>query len=832
MRWSLLLALLATAAGLAQAQPASQRVSSSSADLLRLPPLDNDALESRADAARRAGPAPLRFAEPVEVALDAKLRTGWSTAPDGTRVWRLVVSSPGAYSLSFGFDRFRLPQDASLWIYPEGQDPEYRAFTAADNEAHGELWTPIVPGDRAVIELNLPPAKPSALEDYELELGQVNHAFRPALLTDGEKAAAGAGASGSCNVDVVCPEGDDYRDIIRSVGAYTVRGVDRCSGAAINTTVGDGQALFLTAEHCGVTSSSASQVVVYWNFQNSTCRAPGSPESGRNGDGARTQFNTGTVMLADGAAADWSVLEFDDPILAEALVYLAGWDRRDVAPSMAIAIHHPSVEEKRISLEGDPTSITNYASNSPSSSASYIRIADWDVGTTEGGSSGSPLFDSNRRIVGQLSGGAAACGNDEPDWYGRTHSAMFDGLDAILDPGDTGAETVDGMDAVASASAGATVSASRAQPGESVGFTFNVLNPTSNVYSSARVTNILPVGLTLDGSVTASTGAATVSGQGVTWSGTIGAGTELVLRYQARVDDDAVGALTNSATITLGDGSSDLLAESVLTVFRSRPAPDAIYQVTPSLRIPDAGCTAYVDSEITVTDDFVLDRVSVGVNATHTYRGDLSVRLTSPSGTRVVLIDRIGTGANGSNASNLDVLIDDDAVPGAFDGGDHSTASPYYDIEGAPESGSPGGAVGALSEFAGESAAGTWTLGICDGASQDLGTLNRWSLLLVRSGRESTETQEEPPSRTALVQIVGANPFDVSTEAHIEVAGVQRVRAVLIDATGRVVRAVLEGDVAGSRTVSIQRSTLSAGSYFLHVETEGQSQTVPLTVLR
>lgn len=48
-----------------------------------------------------------------------------------------------------------------------------------------------------------------------------------------------------------------------------------------------------------------------------------------------------------------------------------------------------------------------------------FRVIDWDEGTTEGGSSGSPLFNPNFRIIGQLQGGCAACGNHLADFYGR-----------------------------------------------------------------------------------------------------------------------------------------------------------------------------------------------------------------------------------------------------------------------------------------------------------------------------------------------------------------------------------------------------------------------------
>ena len=42
---------------------------------------------------------------------------------------------------------------------------------------------------------------------------------------------------------------------------------------------------------------------------------------------------------------------------------------------------------------------------------SYWWVRQWDVGSTEGGSSGAPLFNKALRVIGTLSGGNAACGD-------------------------------------------------------------------------------------------------------------------------------------------------------------------------------------------------------------------------------------------------------------------------------------------------------------------------------------------------------------------------------------------------------------------------------------
>ena len=83
------------------------------------------------------------------------------------------------------------------------------------------------------------------------------------------------------------------------------------------------------------------------------------------------------------------------------------------------------------------------------------QIEAWErLTTTEGGSSGSGLWDENHRIVGQLHGGQAACGNSINDYYGK-FSMSWDGngstssasrLSDWLDPQNTGVSTLDGWD--------------------------------------------------------------------------------------------------------------------------------------------------------------------------------------------------------------------------------------------------------------------------------------------------------------------------------------------------------------------------------------------------
>ena len=420
-------------------------LSMSEVAVLEMPAVDNAVLMAAEEERRGPGIAP-KFAETFSVDVSPLTHGTLEVLDNGFYLWRLNVSSPGAYSLNFGFDAFHLPDGAQLHLYSMDADSYTGPFTPADNEIHNELWTPIVEGDEVIIQLLVPQA---VISDVQLHLSTVNHDF----VDFGNFKDGPVSESGSCNVDVVCPEGDGYRDIIRSVGVISTGGSTFCTGFLVSNTAGDGRPFFMTADHCGVGSGNASSLVVYWNYENSTCRTPGSAASGGSGNGSLSTFNTGSIFRADNSFSDFTLVELDDPINPFANAFLAGWNRDPADVGPVIAIHHPQTDEKRISFEDDPTTTTSYLGNSSPGAGSHIRVADWDLGTTEPGSSGSPIYDLNKRVVGQLHGGYAACSNNSADWYGRfsrswdNSTGASNQLAVWLDPIGSGALSVDGMEA-------------------------------------------------------------------------------------------------------------------------------------------------------------------------------------------------------------------------------------------------------------------------------------------------------------------------------------------------------------------------------------------------
>jgi subtilisin-like proprotein convertase family protein len=143
--------------------------------------------------------------------------------------------------------------------------------------------------------------------------------------------------------------------------------------------------------------------------------------------------------------------------------------------------------------------------------------------------------------------------------------------------------------------------------------------------------------------------------------------------------------------------------------------PVTAYTSTPFLSIPDNQCVAsgFVTDTIVVPDNVAIADINVRVQVTHTFIGDLRIRLTNGV-TTVSLWERIC----GTNA-NMDVTFDDEGA--VLVCGTEPTVGTFVPS---------GTGAGSLSSFDGQMSAGNWTLEICDGAGADLGTLDFWELTI------------------------------------------------------------------------------------------------------
>lgn len=424
------------------------------------------------DALNQALGEPPRFAIAHATRLQPHHAGQWLQI-DGYEVWRYRVQAEAAASLNFGFARYWLPEGAALFFYSADGAIIAGPYTAAHNADHGEFWSPIVAADDVVIELAVPAA---ARDQVQLELASINQGYRgfgtalkgyeqepapfdslgksgEACLGEGNE----AGRSGACNTDVAClAEDDPWQDPRRSSGAYSRGGVWACSGSLINNTANDQRMLFITATHCGVNTGNAASMVVYWEYEWPSCRRPGAAGgTAVNPPDPNKASHGGTFLAATqspwscssaGHCSDVTLVELvpaNDPDIE---LYWNGWDRSnpaahvcsgtggpDSTDGLCASIHHPGVHEKRITF-----SDTNLVTGNISAAQGVHWRVNWHqnppelpnfpaggplpISVTEGGSSGSVLYNADRRLVGVLSGGAAACGasaSQQYDLYGK-----------------------------------------------------------------------------------------------------------------------------------------------------------------------------------------------------------------------------------------------------------------------------------------------------------------------------------------------------------------------------------------------------------------------------
>ena len=442
-----------------------------------------------------------RFAIARDLAVNPTSYGRWSAKADGRALWTFDVTTSDAAHLNFGFNPFHLPPGAVLTIRSTDGTTSIGPFTEKENAASNQFWTPVLLASSAVLELSVP----AGLEgDVQLNLVRIGQGYR------GFGATAKHCKSGACNTDVVClSAGDPWNAPRRSVGAYTRSGTDTCTGSLLNNTANDRRMLFATASHCGIdTNAIAAQVVVYWNYESPTCRRPGSSASGtivprpsttQNGGAfiAQTQSPFAGGSGAGNTRSDWTLIELEGPANPAYNLFWAGWDRRELAAPCAApldptlttglcaSIHHPAVDEKRITF-----SETNMTTGNISAGVGvHWRVA-WDAtppqlpnfpaggalppSVTERGSSGSPLYNANQHVIGVLSGGASFCGATGAsltDEYGKLSHAWegtgttTTAMKAHLDPvGGGSAEVIDGIGQCIQPAAPANVTATATAP--------------------------------------------------------------------------------------------------------------------------------------------------------------------------------------------------------------------------------------------------------------------------------------------------------------------------------------------------------------------------------
>ncbi len=400
-------------------------------------------------------------------------KINWST---GGTSWMLRATSPGAPALALVFENVEIPKGATLFVYSELNPGAFYSIRGNDLNSR-YVSTPPLPGDALIIEYFEPAMAGNMATIMSTACGNITagqqHSYQTEMvgnfvLTDlvviynGLEAfneEKGLGSSGACMVNINCsPEGDNWQVVKRGVARILFRvGTSwfYCSGSLINNTSQNGMPYFLTAAHCGQGATAADMNVwqFFFNFERAQCGNFGTPPN---------NMITGCTLRALGPLAggsDFRLVQLNSSPPSSWNPFYNGWNRSATASAGGAGIHHPSGDAKKISIyTGTPFSATPNIEGSVMAPGAAWGIV-WAATTnghsvTEGGSSGSPLFNSQGQIVGTLSGGSSMCtATSSPDFYGKFghHWASNGTLESQilrpwLDPGNTGVTSLGGYD--------------------------------------------------------------------------------------------------------------------------------------------------------------------------------------------------------------------------------------------------------------------------------------------------------------------------------------------------------------------------------------------------
>ena len=332
---------------------------------------------------------------------------------------QVSVSSPQAGAMRLAIDLAGVPLDVEMVVF--GSDAPgrlvgpVRVGEIADRSK--AWWTPITDGDTQTVEFFVPARyNPSALA---LKVVAASHVFTT-IASAMRKRTSEIGDAGACNVDIKCSSLQssqaflDARNAVAQMvfndGGFT----SLCTGSLLNDTDPSSQTpWFFGANHCfeneNLPYKTASQMQsvadtlnTLWFFEAIACDDRSVPPY--------MQLARGAAFIYNNQTADVLFLRLNDT--APAGAFFTGWDPNAISAGIpVVTVHHPQGDLKKVT-EGTVQGF----SRPPvlgGGSTSFIEVH-WSLGTTEGGSSGAPLwtFDGSQYYLrGGLWGGTALCSN-------------------------------------------------------------------------------------------------------------------------------------------------------------------------------------------------------------------------------------------------------------------------------------------------------------------------------------------------------------------------------------------------------------------------------------
>ena len=347
----------------------------------------------------------------------------WYSDNEGNLVYQVHLQAAGAKAINVSFDEYTLPENAELRLFSQTTNYLVGPYTSDNNIEEGHMSTAMVKGDNAILEVMIPA---NAKGEFKLHIQNVGYFYRNVDPFASEIEDRDFGDSDpSCEVNVNCSEGSSWQNQKAGVVKILLEEGGQwgyCSGSLVNNTSNDCTPYVLTAQHCGSSGTAAEfrNWVFYFNYEASGCSNPGSEPTLKSITGSVRVASSGTI--SDVQKSDFLLVILKSRPAATLNSYYNGWNRNATASSSGVGIHHPAGDIKKISTYTSTLVSTSWDGSTPNS---HWRVT-WAAttnghGVTEGGSSGSPIFNgATGLIVGNLSGGGSFCSSpNSPDLYGK-----------------------------------------------------------------------------------------------------------------------------------------------------------------------------------------------------------------------------------------------------------------------------------------------------------------------------------------------------------------------------------------------------------------------------
>ena len=418
---------------------------------IELPPLDLEVVIAEDSINDLDKSLPWRYGVTRPLQLDYQNDGEWITLPNNRgRIWQVAIKSPDAVNLSINFEDFYLPEGSMLHIFNDDRTDVSKTYTKEQNRANKLLGSWFISGEIIWIEYFEPP---NTSEEANIIIGSLIHGYRMGQIR--QYINRGLNDSGACNYDVNCSIGIDFdskKDLVKKTVALLNLGNGHlCSASLINNTQGSKTPYLLTANHC-LDNSDPSFWSVRFNWMSP------SPICGTGEESLDIQTNftmSGAALRANNSISDFALVELFNDIPNTWDVAFAGWDNTDNLPEFEVGIHHPNGDIMKICRD-DSGAVRENANGTDVWLIGGVSVGTgdgWEIGTTESGSSGSPLFNEEGRIIGQLYAGLSFCdgieNNNDYDIYGRfgvswnTGNSPENRLMDWLDPIGTGQSTTE-----------------------------------------------------------------------------------------------------------------------------------------------------------------------------------------------------------------------------------------------------------------------------------------------------------------------------------------------------------------------------------------------------